>query len=79
MTITTLKKRISKAIEHIEDEIFLQAIYTIVSNNQVGNYELPDDELQILDQRRKKYLSGKAKTYSASDVRKKALKKLPKK
>lgn len=80
MTATTLKKQIVKAIEHIDDENILQAIYTLISNNTPAQeYEFTKEDQRILDERRKKYLSGNAKTYTVAEVRKKVMKNLSKK
>lgn len=41
------------------------------------DYELNDDDKNILNERKAEYKSGKAKTYTRSEVRKKVLKNLP--
>lgn len=77
MTTATLKKRINQAIDKIEDEAFLNAIYTIISSNSgLSDYTFTKDDIQILEERRKKYLSGKAKTITVAEVRKRAIKNL---
>lgn len=80
MTASILKKRITKAIEQIEDEHFLQALYTIISSNTPSKpYTFTKEDEYIVEERRAKYLSGKAKTYTTSEVRKRAIKNLQKK
>lgn len=71
MTTTALKKEIVKAIDTIEDENFLQAIYTII-NNRIPRYdfELSDEDINILQEREEKYKSGKSKTYTQEQVKK---------
>ena len=77
MTSLALKKNIHQAIDEIEDEIFLQAVYTIVSSKveDVKEYELNDEQLHILEERRTKYLSGQGQSYSWDEVKKRLKKK----
>lgn len=71
MTTTALKKEIAKAIDTIEDESFLQAIYTIINNrNPRYDFELSDEDINILQEREEKYKSGKSKTYTREQVKK---------
>jgi hypothetical protein len=71
MTTTALKKEIVKAIDTIEDESFLQAIYTIINNrNPRYDFELSDEDINILQEREEKYKSGKSKTYTREQVKK---------
>ncbi len=79
MTKAALKKEIAKAVSKIEDEKFLEAIYTIIQNSKVKTYSIPEEELMILNDRRTKYISGKAKTFTPEEVKKKLLKKINKK
>lgn len=75
MTTTALKKEITKAIDSIEDENFLQAIYTIINNrNPRYDFELSDEVKQILMEQEAEYKSGKAITYTKEQVRKMVLK-----
>jgi hypothetical protein len=79
MTTTALKKEITKAIDSIEDENFLQAIYTIINNrNPRYDFELSDEVKQILMEQEAEYKSGKAITYTKEQVRKMVLKNLGK-
>jgi hypothetical protein len=71
MSVTEIKKHLYKAIEEIDDEAFLQAVYTIVSSKmgQGATYELTTDQLQILEDRREKYLKGEGKSYTWDEVK----------
>lgn len=77
MTSLALKKSLHQAIDEIEDEIFLQAVYTIVSSKveDAKEYELSDEQLHILEERRAKYLSGKGQSYSWDEVKERLKKK----
>lgn len=80
MTTTALKKKIATALEKIEDKKLLEAIHTIVINSaNESQYIFSEEDDQILEERRAKYLSGKAKTISLAEIRKKVEKKLSKK
>jgi len=70
-----LKSKITKAVNDIDDESFLEAIYAIINkhNNEIA-YEIDDNEIQILNERKELYESSKAKTYSVQVVREKILK-----
>jgi hypothetical protein len=79
MTKAALIKEITKAVSKIDDEKFLEAIYTIIQNSTVKSYSISEEELMILNDRRAKYLSGKSKTFTPEEVKKKLLKKINKK
>lgn len=77
MTTAILKSEITKALDNIQDKSFLEAIYTIINTrSETYDYELNDADKKVLDERKKLYQSGKAKTYSMNEVRKKVLKNL---
>lgn len=79
MTTKALKKEITKAIDTIEDANFLQAIYTIINNHRpLYDFELSDEDKQILMEQEAEYKSGKAITYTKEQVRKMVLKNLGK-
>lgn len=79
MTTAALKKEITKAIDNIEDEQFLEAIYTIInSRNPRYDFELSDEDIQILQEREADYKSGKSKMYTQDEMRKRLLKNLSK-
>ncbi len=71
MSVTEIKKHLYKAIEEIDDEAFLQAVYTIISSRkeQGVTYELSDEQLQMLEERREKYLKGEGGTHSWDEVK----------
>ncbi len=79
MTATTLKKELHKAIDNIEDESFLQAVYTII-NKQSAEYEynLNPKEWAEIEGIQKQHKSGKSKNYSWDEVKKHAKSKLKK-
>lgn len=77
MTALALKKEITNAIMSIKDEAFLQALHTIVKNkNAAFDFEFNDDEKKLLDQRKSLYKSGKIKTYTPAQVKKKLMRHL---
>lgn len=79
MTKTTLKKKIVNCVEHIDDEKILEAVYTLL-NGQVSNddYELREEDLEIINSRRKSVLKGEEKTFTVAEVKKKLLKNIGK-
>jgi hypothetical protein len=55
----------------------LEALYTIVNNKVTPfEYELTDEDIQIIEERRQDYMAGKIKGMTMSEVRKKVVKKL---
>ncbi len=79
MTQTALKKELHKAIDNINDNSILEAVYTILSSRTSPSaYELSDEDMRIIEERRTLYETGKLKTYSAKEVKKKLLKGLSK-
>lgn len=79
MAKTNLKKKIVDCVEHIDDEKILEAVYTLL-NGQVSNddYELSNEDLEIINTRRKAILKGEEKTYTVAEVKKKLLKNIGK-
>jgi hypothetical protein len=70
MSVAEIKKHLYNAIEEIDDEAFLQAVYTIVSSKTENvEYELTSDQLQILEDRREKYIRGEGKSYTWDEVK----------
>ncbi len=57
----------------------MDAVYTLL-NGQVSNddYELSEEDLKIINARRKSVLKGEEKTYTVTEVKKKLLKNLGK-
>ena len=72
MTASALKKEINKAISNLDDEQFLQAIYTILNNRlNKEEYVFSKEEKEELDKRKTNYKLGKTKVYTVAEVRKK--------
>ncbi len=70
MSVAEIKKHLYKAIAEIDDEAFLQAVYTIVSSKTENvEYELTSEQLQILEDRREKYIRGEGKSYTWDEVK----------
>jgi hypothetical protein len=70
MTRTTLKKNIHKAVDSINDDTLLQAVYTLLSRVSDDDYEWTKEDIRIAEERRASYLSGKAKMYTLAEVNK---------
>ena len=74
MTKALLKQNISNEISRIEDENFLKAIYTIVSNKAEETFfELDDKMKKELDARKENHKKGTSKSYSWQSVKKAAI------
>ena len=72
MTTSVLKKEINKAISNLDDEQFLQAIYTILNDRlNKEEYVFGKEEKDELDTRKANYKLGKTKVYTVAEVRKK--------
>jgi putative addiction module component (TIGR02574 family) len=71
MTTLRLKNSIHKAIDKIEDENLLKAVYTILEKQMVtaGEYDLTPAQQKELDRRLASHQSGKSKTYSWEKVK----------
>lgn len=79
MTQTVLKKQIHKAIDDIDDDKILEAIYTILNSRGYGSaYRLSDEDLSIVEERKASYKAGKSKMLSPAAVKKKIMKSLRK-
>ncbi len=72
MTKAVLKQSITKQIGKIEDENFLQAVYTIVSNKADELFELDETLKKELDTRKENHKLG-SKSYTWQQVKKAAL------
>jgi hypothetical protein len=68
MTSAALKKELHKAIDHIEDESFLKAVFTIV-NEKKNQFDLSAQEWKEVENIRKQHKSGKSKSYSWEEVK----------
>ncbi len=72
ITEPTLKDKIHFAISDIEDEKFLESIYTILNDKNMQNRLVlePDDKILVeLNNRRAKYLSGEEKAFSLEEFK----------
>ena len=71
MSAAEIKQHLYKAIEEIDDEDFLQAVYTIVASKaaQGEEYELTAEQLNMLEERRAQYLRGEGKSYTWDEVK----------
>lgn len=79
MSQTALKKEIHKAIDNIDDDQLLEAIYTILNSRAYNSsFELTDEDIRVIEERRSAYKAGKTRMLSPSEVKKKILKKLSK-
>ena len=68
MTTTTLKKEIHKAIDNIDDDTFLQAVYTIV-NEKKFQFDLSAAEWKEVELAQKQHKAGKSKSFSWDEVK----------
>ena len=75
MTTINLKKNIHKAIDKIEDQSLLLAVYTILEKQIETNeeYELTPAQKKELDRRLANHKSGKSKSYTWEAVKKSLL------
>ena len=79
MTKTALKKELHKAIDNIEDDTLLEAIYTILSSqHKQYSLELSEEDWNVVEERRASYEAGKSKAYTIKEVRKRIMKNLSK-
>ncbi len=79
MTKTLLKKKIYECIDHIDDDKLLEAVYTILNGHTTQNdFQLSQNDIKIIEARKKSILKGQEKTYSVAEVKKKILKNLGK-
>jgi len=79
MTKTALKKELHKAIDNIEDDTLLEAIYTILnSQHKQYSFELSEKDWNVVEERRASYEAGKSKAYTIKEVRKRIMKNLSK-
>jgi hypothetical protein len=63
-----IKEEIHQLINDIDDIEFLKAVQTIISAKIQDNY-LSDEEIQIVEERREKYLKDEGKTYTWDEVK----------
>lgn len=77
MTTILIKKRLTKAINEIDDTDFLEALQTIVNSKKEEEtiYQLSSGQKKELDRRQTRHRSGESKSYSWAAVKKSLLKK----
>lgn len=78
MTKAFLKNELTKAIEIMDDELLLEALYTIVNKAKIARKSevvIEDKEWVEIEARKAAYESGKAKTITLDDVKKRFNKK----
>jgi hypothetical protein len=73
MTTSLLKKNITKAVNEINDQDFLQAVFTIVSTKTDTDFELTPALKKELDKRKESHQKGLSKSYTWEQVKKAAL------
>lgn len=73
MTKALLKQNITKQISKIDDENFLKAVFTIVSNKADESFELDGIMKKDLDTRKENNKKGKSRSYTWQEVKKAAL------
>ena len=79
MRTAEIKKEIYKAIDNIEDENFLQAVYTIINEkSQEQLYDLSPEQWAEVDIIQKQHKEGKNNNYSWEEVKRYAKSKLKK-
>ena len=69
-----IKDEIYQLINNIDDMEFLKAVQTIISakiqnTDTPDEYELTEEEIQIVNERREKYLKGNGKNYTWEEVK----------
>jgi len=77
MTTAAIRKQIHKAIDLTSDESILEAVYTIL-NKTNSSFKISDDDLKLIENRKKQFLKGELNSVSLKDIKKKASKHLKK-
>lgn len=77
MTTILIKRKLTKAINEIDDSDFLEALHTIVNSKkeEEKTYQLSPEQKKELDRRQTRHKSGQSKSYSWAAVKKSLLKK----
>ena len=78
MKTATLKSKINKAIANVNDEQFLQAIYTIINSRYDDVFALTENEIAEIEIEKKLFKSGKLETFTPSEIRNRLEKKYKK-
>ena len=67
-----IKEEIHQLINDIDDIEFLKAVQTIISakiRDASDDYELTEEEMQIVEERRERYLKREDKNYTWDEVK----------
>lgn len=77
MTTILLKKKLTKAINEIDDSDFLEALQTIVNSKKEEEkiHQLSSVQKRELDKRQTRHKSGESKSYTWAAAKKSLLKK----
>ena len=72
MDTQTIKAALHERIDAINDDKILEAIYTLLENNpnESFDYELTDEQLNMLKERDEKYQRGEIKTQPLEEFKK---------
>ncbi len=71
MGTENVKEEIHQLLNNIDDIEFLKAVQTIIAAkiNTAPEYDLTDEDIQIVEERREKYLKGEGKNYTWEEVK----------
>ena len=78
MTKAFLKNELTRAIEGIDDQLLLEALYTIINKAKIASkpeFVIEDEDWIKIEARKAAYESGKAKALTIDDVKKRFNKK----
>lgn len=77
MSVSEIRRELHKAIDEIENKEVLQAVLTILAQRKfpAEDFQLTDEQLNILREREERYLKGESKTQTLEEFRKKMNKK----
>ena len=72
MDTQTIKAALHERIDAINDDKILEAVYTLLENNrnEAFDYELTDEQLNMLKDRDEKYQHGEMKASSLEEFKK---------
>lgn len=71
MNSNTIKAALHERIEAINDDKILEAVYTLLENagNEAADYELTDEQMNMLQERDRQYQSGEMKTSTLEEFK----------
>ncbi len=67
MNTSIIRQQLHQYIDNADDHT-IEAIFTILQSDITGTSSYTDEELKLFNERRQKYLSGNATTYSAEEA-----------